>query len=59
VALLLSGAIGLERRCGGPAMVAVTMHVHGRRPVTELASALTELDQVDAVVATSYQSADE
>jgi putative Mg2+ transporter-C (MgtC) family protein len=43
----------------GPAMVAVTMHVHGRRPVTELASALTELGQVHAVVATSYQPADE
>ena len=44
---------------GGPAMVAVTLHVHGKRPVTELASALTELDRVDAVVATSYQPADE
>jgi hypothetical protein len=33
--------------------------VHGKRPVTELASALTELDMVDAVVATNYQFADE
>jgi hypothetical protein len=40
-------------------MVAVTMHVHGKRPVSELASALTELDRVDAVVATNYQFADE
>jgi hypothetical protein len=36
-------------------MVAVTMHVHGKRPV----SALTELGLVDAVVAASRQSADE
>ncbi len=43
----------------GHAMVAVTMHVHGKRPVTELAGALTELDMVDAVVATSYQPADD
>lgn len=42
-----------------PATVAVTMHVHGKRPVSELASALTELDLVDAVVATSHQAADE
>lgn len=40
-------------------MVAVTMHVHGKRPVSELASALTELGLVDAVVAASRQAADE
>jgi len=43
----------------GTHMVAVTMHVHGKRPVSELASALTELDHVDAVVATNSQFADE
>jgi hypothetical protein len=43
----------------GPPMVAVTMHVHGKRPVSELASTLTELDLVDAVVATNPQPADE
>jgi putative Mg2+ transporter-C (MgtC) family protein len=48
-----------EPDADGQAMVAVTMHVHGKRPVTELASALTELDMVDAVVATNYQFADE
>jgi putative Mg2+ transporter-C (MgtC) family protein len=48
-----------EPDAGGHGMVAVTMHVHGKRPVTELASALTELDMVDAVVATNYQPADE
>lgn len=36
----------------GSAMVAVTLHVHGKRPVTELAAALTDLDLVDAMVAT-------
>jgi putative Mg2+ transporter-C (MgtC) family protein len=42
-----------------PAMVAVTMHVRGKRPVSELASVLTDLDLVDAVVATDHQGADE
>ena len=42
-----------------PAMVVVTMHVHGKRPVTELASALTELDLVEAVVAAHDESADD
>jgi putative Mg2+ transporter-C (MgtC) family protein len=37
---------------GSPPMVGVTMHVRGRRPVSELAAALSELDYVDAVVAT-------
>jgi hypothetical protein len=41
---------------GEPAMVAVTMHVHGKRPVSELASALTELDLVEAVVAANDQT---
>jgi len=44
---------------GEPAMVAVTMHVRGKRPVTELASALTELDLVDAVIAADHQTADD
>jgi acetolactate synthase regulatory subunit len=42
-----------------PAMVAVTMHVHGKRPVSELAAALADLDLVDAVVASDSQSAAE
>lgn len=41
------------------ATVVVTMHVHGKRPVSELASALTELDLVEAVVAANEQAADE
>jgi putative Mg2+ transporter-C (MgtC) family protein len=44
---------------GEPAMVAVTLHVHGKRPVSELASALTDLDLIDAVVAADYGAADE
>jgi putative Mg2+ transporter-C (MgtC) family protein len=42
-----------------PAMVAVTMHVHGKKPVSELAGALTDLDLVDAVVAADQYAADE
>jgi putative Mg2+ transporter-C (MgtC) family protein len=33
-------------------MVQVTLHVHGRQAVTELAAALSELEDVDAVLAT-------
>jgi putative Mg2+ transporter-C (MgtC) family protein len=44
---------------GKPAMVAVMMHVHGKRPVSELAEALTDLDLVDAVVVTNFDGADE
>lgn len=49
---------GAQQEDDEPAMVAVTMHVHGRRPVSELASALTELDLVDAVVAASQPADD-
>lgn len=44
---------------GGPAMVAVTMHVYGKKPVTDLAGALSDLDLVSAVVATDPQVAGE
>jgi len=54
-----SPALGAGESNGKPAMVVVTMHVHGRRPVSELASSLTDLDLVDAVVATSQQDTDE
>lgn len=40
-------------------MVEVTLHVHGRRPVTELVAALTDLDYVSAVLATDINSIDE
>jgi putative Mg2+ transporter-C (MgtC) family protein len=54
-----SGESAAQGKDDWPAMVAVTMHVHGRRPVSELASALTELDLVDAVVAANHQATDE
>jgi putative Mg2+ transporter-C (MgtC) family protein len=44
---------------GQPAVVAVTMHVRGKRPVSELAGALADLDLVDAVVASDGQGADD
>jgi putative Mg2+ transporter-C (MgtC) family protein len=54
-----SRGLGTAEPDGKPAMVAVTIHVHGKRPVSELAGALTELDLVDAVVASDYQATDE
>ena len=43
----------------GPRMVHVTLHVHGRQPVTELAAALSELPDVDAVLAADANAIDE
>jgi len=54
-----SASPGAGESNGKPVMVAVTMHVRGKQPVSELASALTDFDLVDAVVATSRQDADE
>ena len=42
-----------------PAMVEVTLHVHGRNPVTDLAATLSELDGVDAVLASDVNAVDE
>jgi putative Mg2+ transporter-C (MgtC) family protein len=42
-----------------PRMVQVTLHVHGRQPVTDLAAALSELADVDAVLATDANAIDE
>lgn len=47
----VSSASAAHGTGGEPAMIAVTMHVRGKRPVSELASALTELDLVGAVIA--------
>jgi putative Mg2+ transporter-C (MgtC) family protein len=44
---------------GQPAVVAVTLHVRGKRPISELAGALADLDLVDAVVASDGRNADE
>jgi putative Mg2+ transporter-C (MgtC) family protein len=43
----------------GPRQVTVTMHVHGRPPVSELIGALSDLDYVDAVVASDLDAVDE
>ncbi len=43
----------------GHAMVQVTLHVHGRQPVTDLAAALSELEGVHAVLATDANAVDE
>ncbi|MHB8187417.1 MAG: MgtC/SapB family protein [Dermatophilaceae bacterium] len=40
-------------------MVAVTLHVHGRASVTDLAAAFDEVDEVDAVVAYDINAVDE
>ena len=41
------------------ATVEVTMHVHGRASVNDLAAALSEIDGVDAVVAGDVHAVDE
>ncbi len=43
----------------GARQVTVTLHVHGRNPAGELVGALTELDYVDAVVASDLDTGDE
>ena len=40
-------------------MVQVTLHVHGRQPVTDLAAALSDLPGVDAVLAADVNAIDE
>jgi putative Mg2+ transporter-C (MgtC) family protein len=52
----VAGPDGLD---GRPAMIEMTLHVHGRQPVTELAAALSELDFVEAVLATDANAIDE
>jgi putative Mg2+ transporter-C (MgtC) family protein len=42
-----------------PSMVEVTLHVHGRNSVTDLAASLSELDGVDAVLASDVNAVDE
>jgi putative Mg2+ transporter-C (MgtC) family protein len=42
----------------GAPVVQVTLHVHGRQPVTDLAAALSEISDVSAVLATDANSAD-
>ena len=55
--------VGADGQPGDPAAaghaVQVTLHVHGRSPVTELATALSELPDVEAVLATDANAVDE
>jgi len=50
---------GRSGKNGTPAMVEMTLHVHGRQSVTELATVLSELDFVDAVLASDANAIDE
>jgi hypothetical protein len=38
--------------------VEVTLHVHGKQPVAELAAALSELENVEAVLARDLETTD-
>jgi putative Mg2+ transporter-C (MgtC) family protein len=42
----------------GPRMVEVTLHVHGKRPIHDLAAGLSELENVRAVLATDANASD-
>lgn len=48
-----------EHGPGDPRMVEVTLHVHGRQSVTDLAAALSELPNVHAVLASDANAIDE
>jgi putative Mg2+ transporter-C (MgtC) family protein len=52
------GADGRKSRNGVPTTVEVTLHVHGKQPVAELAAALSELDYVEAVLAGDMETTD-
>jgi hypothetical protein len=56
---LATGTAGDGADRDGPRQVTVTLHVHGRNPGGELAGALSELDYVDAVVASDLDAVDE
>jgi putative Mg2+ transporter-C (MgtC) family protein len=50
---------GGKKSNGQPPMVEVTLHVHGKRSVNELAASLSDLDYVDAVLASDVNAIDE
>ncbi len=50
---------GRQAGSGGRRLVEVTLHVHGRQPVNDLATALSELEGVDAVLAADANAVDE
>jgi putative Mg2+ transporter-C (MgtC) family protein len=43
----------------GPRMVEVTLHIHGKRPVNDLAASLSDLENVHAVLASDANAVDE
>jgi putative Mg2+ transporter-C (MgtC) family protein len=51
-------ADGRKKRNGVAPIIEVTLHVHGKQPVAELAAALTELDYVEAVLARDVETTD-
>jgi putative Mg2+ transporter-C (MgtC) family protein len=55
----VSDAGGGKRSNGKPSMVEVTLHVHGKQSVNELAVSLSDLDYVDAVLASDVNAIDE
>ena len=44
---------------GGTRMVEVTLHVHGKQPVNDLAASLSDLENVQAVLASDVNAFDE
>jgi hypothetical protein len=52
-------AVAGPRDDGKPAMTAVTLRLRGRRPISELTDALTNIELVDAVVTADYPAPDE
>ena len=50
---------GRPAPAAGRPVVQVTLHVHGRAPVTDLAAALSEISDVSAVLATDANTTDE
>jgi putative Mg2+ transporter-C (MgtC) family protein len=48
-----------RRADGGAEMVEVTLHVHGKQSVTELAAVLSDLEYVEAVLASDVNAIDE
>ncbi len=50
---------GQPPAAAGRPVVQVTLHVHGRAPVTDLAAALSEISDVSAVLAADANTTDE
>lgn len=55
----VSNGNGGKKSNGKPPMIEVTLHVHGKRSVNELAASLSDLDYVDAVLASDVNAIDE